>query len=145
MPARRSVSVAALAALTLAATACSNRESPTNKRPHNGASTASLVGGIQQVTITTGTDLRFHPSTITVHPGKVRIRLVNNPPSTGGPPHNLQVTGLPAAYIPDAAAGQTRTVTFTAPAPGRYNFVCTIHATQGQTGVLIVKPGAATS
>jgi plastocyanin len=142
MPARRSVSVVALAALMLVA-ACSNRQSASNKRPHSGASTATVVGGIQQVTITTGNDLRFHPSTITVHPGKVRIVLVNKTPSTGGPPHNLQVTGLPAAFVPLAQAGETKTGTFIAPAPGSYKFVCTIHETQGQTGTLVVKPGAA--
>lgn len=142
MPARRSV-LACIALVALAATSCSNRESSVNKRPHAGAGTASTVDGVQQITITTGPDLRFHPSTITVHPGKVRIVLENNATGSGGPPHNLQVNGLPGAFVPLTAAGRIGVVTFTAPAPGRYKFVCTIHEQQGQNGVLVVQPGAA--
>ena len=127
-----------LVALTLLVS-CSNRESPTNKRPQSGVGTATAVDGVQQVTMTSGVDLRFHPSTLVVHRGKVRIVLVNTSKAGAGPPHNVIVTGLPAADVPLATAGATRSVTFTAPAPGTYNFVCNIHAAQGQTGKLIVK------
>jgi plastocyanin len=127
--------VAALALLV----SCSNRQSPTNKRPHNGTGTASMVAGAQVVTITSGVDLRFHPSTIVVHPGRVRIVLVNTSQAGAGPPHNVVFSGLPAADVPLATAGETQSVTFTAPAPGTYNFVCSIHARQGQSGKLIVK------
>lgn len=118
---------------------CSNRESPTNKRPHAGTGTASVVGDVQQLTITTGVDLRFHPSTIVVHRGTVQLTLENLRNNGGGPPHNLQVSGFPAGNVPLIAAGQSATVTFVAPAPGTYNFVCTIHARQGQTGKLVVE------
>lgn len=140
MPSRRAVILAA-AAVALVATSCSNSESTVNKRPHPGDGTATVVNGIQQITVTTGSDYRFHPSTIVVHPGKVRIVLVNRRDSNSSAPHNLQVQGLPGAFVPLAAAGQTQATTFTAPAPGRYTFVCTIHIAQGQTGQLIVKPG----
>jgi plastocyanin len=133
----RRASLVVLALVLLAG--CSNRESPTNKRPHSGTGTASAVNGVQQLTITTGVDLRFHPSTIVVHRGEVRLTLKNVPTSGGGPPHDLQVTGFPAANVPLIAAGESASVTFMAPAPGTYNFVCSIHTTQGQTGKLIVQ------
>lgn len=118
---------------------CSNREAPINKRTHPGTATASAVDGVQQITVTSGADLRFHPSTLIVHPGKVRIVLVNTGKPGAAPPHNLQVTGLPGAFVPTTMAGRTGSVTFTAPAPGTYRFVCLIHAAQNQTGKLIVR------
>jgi plastocyanin len=69
----------------------------------------------------------------------VRIVLVNTEPPGAGPPHDVVFSGLPGADVPLAAAGQAQTVTFTAPAPGTYNFVCSIHARQGQSGKLIVR------
>ena len=118
--------------------ACTNAEPTINKGPHTGVTTAASSGGVQQVRVTTGVDLRFHPSTIVVHPGKVHIVLVNKTGNGVGPPHDLDVTGIPGAYVPLAQPQQSREVTFTAPSPGRYRFVCTIHAKQGQTGVLVV-------
>jgi plastocyanin len=133
----RRASLAVLALMLLAG--CSNRESPTNKRPHAGTATASAVDGVQEVVMTSGVDLRFHPSTLVVHSGKVRIVLENTAKPGAGPPHNVIFAGLPGADVPLATAGQTESVTFIAPAPGTYNFVCSIHANQGQTGKLIVK------
>jgi plastocyanin len=133
--ARAAVLLCALVALA----ACSNREPAVNKRPHNGTGIASDVGGVQQVVLRAGVDLRFHPSTIVVHRGQVRIVLINTSKPGAGPPHDVQVTNLPAADVALTAAGQTQSVTFTAPAPGTYSFVCSIHAAQGQTGKLVVK------
>ena len=136
---RLPVTAAALVALVVVS-GCSNREAPTNKRGHVGTATASpAADGIQQVTITSGVDLRFHPSTIVVHPGKVRITLDNTAKPGAGPPHNLQMNGLPGVFIGTTVAGASQSVTFTAPAPGTYSFVCTIHAAQNQTGKLIVR------
>jgi plastocyanin len=137
---RRSATVVVALAMLLTTAACSNRNSPTNKRAHTGTATASPASdGIQQVTITSDVDLRFHPSTIIVHPGKVRIVLDNTAKPGAGPPHNLKVSGLPGVFIGTTVAGQRQSVTFTAPAPGSYGFVCTIHAAQNQTGKLIVR------
>lgn len=137
MPVRRLA--VALVALLVAA-GCSNRESPTNKRPQAGTGTASNApDGVQEVTLTSGVDLRFHPATIVVHRGLVRIVLVNTAKPGAGPPHNLHVTGLPAAAIGTTDAGDEQSVTFTAPAKGTYQFVCSIHAAQGQTGKLVVR------
>jgi plastocyanin len=129
--------VALLALATLVA--CTNREAEVNKRPHGGTGVASDVGGVQQVVLRTGVDLRFSPSTIIVHPGRVRIVLVNTAQPGAGPPHDLQASKVPGADVPLTAAGHTQSTTFTAPAPGTYTFVCSIHAAQGQTGKLIVK------
>jgi plastocyanin len=128
----------ALGAALLVLTACSNTSSPVNRRPHDGVATASNVNGIQEITIKAGDNFRFDPSTFYVHPGKVRVTLVH----TGtGAPHDFQVTKFPSDYIPLVSLqGQSASTTFTAPAPGRYQFVCTIHLQQGQTGTMVVLP-----
>ena len=116
---------------------CSNRESSANRQPHTGSATASVVNGVQQITVK-ASNFRFSPSTITIHPGKVTVTLIN----TGqGAPHNFSVVDFPADVVPLASAGQTMQASFTAPSPGRYQFECTIHAKQGQVGTLIVLPG----
>ncbi len=128
---------AVLAAAALLVTSCSNQKASINRRPTTGATTAAAVDGIQDVRVTAGDTYRFNPSTITVHPGKVRITLVH----TGtGAPHDFQVLGFPLDLVPLTSAGQTNSVTFTTPSPGTYTFVCTIHEAQGQTGKLVVLP-----
>lgn len=104
--------------------------------PKPAGATASTVNGIQQIALH-AKDFSFTPSTITVHPGKVRIVLVND---GGGAPHDWQLSDFPADFVPLAANGETREATFTAPSPGRYQFVCTIHTRQGMTGTLVVLP-----
>lgn len=124
---------AAVAAAVLL-TGCQT-ESSINRNPHEGSTTASAEAGVQQVTITTDQTYRFYPSTITVHPGKVKITLKH----TGtGAPHDWSLQGFPADNVPLLDPGQSRSVEFTAPAPGTYTFVCTIHINQGQTGKLVV-------
>jgi plastocyanin len=113
-------------------------ESAINREPHSGSSTASTVAGVQQVTITTDQSYRFDPSTITVHPGQVRIVLRH---VGTGAPHDWQLLGFPDAFVPLVTPGQQKSIEFTAPSPGKYTFVCTIHVAQGQTGTLIVLPG----
>lgn len=125
----------------LALLASCARTPEVNTRPHPGTATASAAGGgLQQVVIRAGVDLRFTPSTIVVHPGRVRIVLVNTANKGAGPPHNLTFGGLPGVdNVPDVQAGYAAAVTFMAPSPGTYSFVCTIHAAQGQTGKMIVR------
>jgi plastocyanin len=125
-------------AATVTVSACSNTEPAVNRRPLTGTATATPVGGVQQVTIKAGDEYRFNPSTIIVHPGKVRIVLVH----TGtGAPHDWQLSGFPADFVPLTPGGQRRSAEFVAPSPGRYQFVCTIHARQGQRGTMIVRAG----
>jgi len=132
----RRAALTAVAALTLL-TGCV-RQPEVNARPHPGTETASIVGGVQLVTVRAGVDLRFNPSTIVVHPGRVRIVLVNTAEPGAGPPHDVTFSGLPSGDVPLTSAGRESAVTFTAPAAGTYHFVCSIHARQGQTGMLIV-------
>ncbi|MBE7187551.1 cupredoxin domain-containing protein [Jatrophihabitans endophyticus] len=149
MPPRRRPRLRAASAVALAATAaislaaCDDGNSPTADRPQSGTGTATpAANGVQRIVVDTGPDLRFHPSTLVVHPGKVQIVLKNmHMGSSGGPPHDLKVYGLPGAYIPNIQEGQSASVTFTANAPGHYRFVCLIHVQQGQTGTLIVRRG----
>lgn len=113
------------------------RESAINREPHSGSTVAAVVDGVQQVTLTVDESFRFKPSTITVHPGKVRIVLKH---VGGGAPHDWSLNGFPTDYVPLVTPGQQKSVEFTAPAPGNYTFVCTIHVAQGQTGTLVVLP-----
>ncbi len=125
-----------LVAALMVLTGC-QRESSINRQPRTGSTTASATAGVQGVVITTDQKYRFSPSTITVHPGKVRITLKH---VGTGAPHDWSLLDFPADYVGLVAAGQTRSVEFLAPAPGTYKFVCTIHVSQGQTGSLIVLP-----
>jgi plastocyanin len=119
-------------------TGCASEPSA-NTRAHPGTATASPgSAGVQTVVVTSGVDLRFHPSTIVVHPGTVRIVLDNTAKPNQGPPHDLTFSGLPV-QIGTVQAGARASVTFVAPTPGTYSFVCTIHAAQNQTGKLIVR------
>ncbi|HEX2903398.1 MAG TPA: cupredoxin domain-containing protein [Jatrophihabitans sp.] len=113
-------------------------QSALNREPHTGSSTAAPdASGIQEITLTTDQSYRFTPSTITVHPGKVRITLKH---VGTGAPHDWSLQGFPDDFVPLVTPGQEKSVEFTAPAPGRYTFVCTIHVAQGQTGTMIVLP-----
>jgi plastocyanin len=135
---RRAPAVLLVAALLLAG--CSNnRESPINRRPQaSGSQTASDVAGVQQITLTVDATDRFSPDVITVHPGMVKVTLVY---SGSGAPHDFLVTGFPGDFVPLVNGNSMGSATFTAPAPGTYQFVCTIHVTQGMTGKLIVTAG----
>jgi plastocyanin len=128
-----------LTALTVSAVpaACSNRQASPNREGHPGSATASVVDGVQQLTVTVDNSFRFDPSTITVHQGTVKITLVHK--GTGAP-HDFSVSGFPADNVPLVRAGATTSATFTTPAPGSYKFVCTIHVAQGMTGTLVVLP-----
>jgi plastocyanin len=131
---------ALLAAATVLVTAGCATEAAVNRRPHSGTGSASAAsGGVQQVTLTTGGDYRFHPSTIVVHPGRVRIVLVNTGGQGAGAPHNWSLNGFPGDAVPLTRSGERSQITFTAPAPGTYTFICTIHVKQGQTGTLVVR------
>jgi plastocyanin len=130
------------AALTIVSVSACGKP-PINTPGNSGSGTASAVNGAQQITLTTGDDYRFHPATFTVHPGKVEVILRN----TGkGAPHEFEVTGFPATFVPLTPAGQTQAATFTAPplVDGKtttYKFECEIHVRQGQVGSMIVTSG----
>lgn len=129
--------LALLVSMVLGLTACTNTQAPVNREGRSGDSTAPVVASGQQVRLEVDNSFRFHPSTITVHPGRVTITLHHRGP---GAPHNWQLLGFPGDYAPTIAPGQTSTVTFVAPSSGTYEFVCTIHQRQGQTGTMVVLP-----
>lgn len=108
-----------------------------NRQPYLGTGTASAVDGIQQITLTVNGTFRFTPSFFSVHPGRVRVILRH---AAVGSPHDWQLSGFPGDYVPVTSDGQTNSVTFVAPAPGKYQFVCTIHQRQGQVGTMTVLP-----
>lgn len=138
MPTSRRL-IAPAAALLIAGVlaGCSNTESSASREPHDqGSGTASTVNGVQQITVK-AKNFRFTPSTITVHPGKVTVLLVNQDQGT---PHDFSIPNFPADFIPLTNGGKTAEATFTAPSPGTYQFVCTIHTRQGMTGKLVVLP-----
>lgn len=132
------MSLIAAGLLVTTVTGCQSK-SAINREPQTGTTTAPEpgTGGVQDITITTDQHYRFDPSTITVHPGKVRITLKH---VGTGAPHNWSLQGFPNDFVPLVSPGQQASTEFTAPAPGRYTFVCTIHVAQGQTGTLIVLP-----
>lgn len=136
MSVARAVRAAAVAAALLLLAACSNRQSALNREPYSGSATASPVNGVQQITLRVGADDRFHPSTFVVHPGKVRVVLKHGP---SGAPHDFELSKFPHDYVTLTSDGQTNSATFTAPKPGSYQFVCTIHKPQGMVGTMIVK------
>ena len=140
MPTPRRALTLTLAVLfggSVAVAGCSNTSASVNRNPHTGATTASVVDGVQKVTVDANDLYRFDPSTITVHPGRVEIELVN---VGKGAPHNWSLPVVSGATSPLAPTGEHSFVTFTAPAPGKYTYVCTIHVKQGQTGTLVVLP-----
>jgi plastocyanin len=132
----RALTAATLGLAVLATAACATQPAVANG-PHTGSTTATAVGGVQQVTLTVADNYRFSPSTITVHSGMVKVTLVHK--GTGAP-HNFSLVGFPTDATPLAEPGQTVSTTFVAPGPGTYTFVCTIHVAQGQVGKLIVLP-----
>jgi plastocyanin len=135
MPVRRIAACVTAAVIALAG--CSNGSSPVNRAPNSGTATATAVGGVQRVTLEVGTDDRFHPSTIVVHRGRVEVVLKHD---DAGAPHDWSLSGFPGDYVPIVNGGQSRAKTFLAPAPGKYPFVCTIHAKLGMSGTLVVEP-----
>lgn len=82
-------------------------------------------------------EFSYSPNSITVKSGDtVKINFSNN----GGYSHNLTIEGLNIA-TQTINPGQTDIIQFTAPAPGTYNFFCSVdlHRDLGLRGTLIVQ------
>jgi aldose sugar dehydrogenase len=103
------------------------------------ASASAAAGDVVEVTVGTddGTELRFDPLEISVPAGAtVRLTFVNE--STV--PHNLTFRDpINAATATIVQPGAEETIEFTAPEPGEYTFVCTLHP--GMEGTLVVEEG----
>jgi len=92
--------------------------------------------GQQSVTIGATDDFRFSPAEVRVHPGTVRITLVDK----GSYPHNISFPALgKTSPSVSGSLGQTSTtLVMTFDKPGRYDFVCTYHSSAGMKGALVV-------
>lgn len=123
----------ALVAAFLAVGACAGGTNTTPSSPPNGASSGEEVN----VGTDTGTELLFDPVQVAVRAG-VDVRLTFENRSTV--PHNLTFEApINAGTSTVVAAGASETLTFTAPDPGQYPFICTLHP--GMDGTLIVEAG----
>ena len=135
--------VTALLAGLLALTGCSNQE-PTlpaaTRTPAAGGAVSTAPDGVQEVTLETGDDYVFTPATFTVAPGQVRLTVRNTADQLT---HNFTFTAGKgpaeiAERIPVLAPGESKTIVFTATAPGDYPFECSFHAALGQVGTMTV-------
>ena len=104
--------------------------SPAPSASASAAASPSATSGGQTVELTIGTktgdELEFDPDSAKVPSGAVVKVTFQNRATTL--PHNLTF-GAPinAATDPVVAPGTSATVEFTAPAPGDYTWMCTIH------------------
>jgi plastocyanin len=91
-------------------------------------------GSVSPVTIVVktggGSERRFIPSVVTVRAGAT-VRVVFRNQSSES--HNLSFTGAlePVRTQTIMDPGQEETLTFVAPAPGSYPFVCSVHLGMG--------------
>lgn len=85
-------------------------------------------------------EYRYEPARVRAAAGQPFTLTVVNEGKTA---HNLVVefgAGEPTVAL-EVLPGRRQALTFTAPAPGSYRFVCTIpgHSSSGMTGVLLVE------
>ncbi|HYH91916.1 MAG TPA: PQQ-dependent sugar dehydrogenase [Candidatus Saccharimonadales bacterium] len=111
----------------------------TSPSPSPAASAPGNGGGGEVASLTIGTDsgaaLLFDPDEATA-PGGGEISITFENRSTV--PHNLTFADpIDAATATVVPAGASETITFAAPEPGAYDFVCTLHP--GMDGVLTVE------
>jgi plastocyanin len=135
---RVGATVAAAGILVAVVAGCSSSKTPSAASQSSTAATASVtsVGGVQRVTIHTTDRLRFMPDTITLHPGKVQITLIND----GSYPHNISVPSLhiTSKSVNGDPGQQSTMVTLDLTKAGTYPFVCTYHSSAGMRGQLVV-------
>lgn len=130
---------AVLAVIAISLSGCGNGASPRAETPQDTAPAVASPGpnGIQLVRVTASDTLRFVPSILEAHPGRIEI-IVHN---VGNTPHDL-VFGPPLSLTtPIIDAGETRALLVTVTRPGSYPFSCSYHASLGMTGRLVVRAG----
>jgi|SRR5947209_5853435 len=105
----------------------------------SSASSPTASSSVQSVTIGGTDDFRFTPADITVHPGTVRITLVDK----GSYPHNISfpTLGKTSASVSGSPGETSTTLQLNLTKPGRYSFVCTYHSSAGMKGTLVVLKG----
>jgi plastocyanin len=140
------VLVAALLTISACGGATTPTASPTAAPPSSSQGPAASEptdnapsGEAFEITIgtDTGAELKFDPAEPSVQAGAdVRVTFENR----ASVPHNLTFQApVNVATSTVVAPGTSETVQFTAPAAGKYPFVCTIHP--GMGGNLIVEAG----
>jgi plastocyanin len=112
---------------------------PTPSAAHSSArGDGGGAGGQTQVVALNATQqMRFQPSKVEVHPGRVTVRVHN----TGSMPHQWQVKGIKGAEIAIVAGGETQSVTFSVPRTGSFRMECSWHAQHGMYGTFVVRGG----
>nr|WP_294847555.1 cupredoxin domain-containing protein [uncultured Sphingomonas sp.] len=115
------------------------------------AATPPAFAGAPQSVVVHLSNFKFTPATITLAQGQsYNLKLIND--SGGG--HSFGAKAFFAAAnvaatdraqiikgAVEVGAGQTRTIQFTAPAPGTYNLKCThmMHGPMGMRGQILVR------
>ncbi|MFQ1003337.1 cupredoxin domain-containing protein [Modestobacter sp. SSW1-42] len=132
-------------ALVLAVlTGCSDSEPTLPEVTRATSADAGVVrtapDGVQEVTLETGDDYAFTPATFTVAPGPVRLTVRNTAKQLT---HNFLFTKGKGPeeiteQIPFLGPGDSKTIAFTATAPGDHPFECSFHLALGQVGTMTV-------
>ena len=132
-------------ALVLAVlTGCSNSQPVLPEVTRATSADAGVVqtapDGVQEITLETGDDYAFTPATFTVAPGPVRLTVRNTATQLT---HNFLFTKGKGPVdvveqIPFLGPGDSKTIEFTAGAPGDYPFECSFHLALGQVGTMTV-------
>jgi plastocyanin len=113
--------------------------SPTTAHGVGRVTTAS--DGAQEITLQTQDDYVFTPDHFTVHPGAVRLTVVNVAKQATHAFDFVPDKG-PAridASIPLLAPGEKKTIGFDVETPGDYPFQCSFHVQLGQVGTMTVR------
>jgi plastocyanin len=134
MPLRLSaLPVAAVVALAGVSTACAST-SATATAPLQRI--AKAQADLPHVTIVGNDRLRFVPSVVRVHVGKVRITLRDS----GAYPHNIVIPALKVTTpsVTGDPGGTVTTVTVDFRHKGRYRFYCQYHQSAGMVGTFVV-------
>ena len=106
--------------------------------PACSGSTSGAPGarGDQHVTVHAMDSFRFSPSTISAHPGTLRMTLVDD----GSYPHNISFPTLhqTSATVSGNPGQAMTTLTLTLTHAGTYSFVCRFHSSAGMKGQIKV-------
>jgi plastocyanin len=102
--------------------------------PVPGVTAKVGADGAQTVTLQMTDLLRFVPSEVAVHPGKITVTLAN----AGGDPHQFEIPSLNVS-TGNIPGHTTKTVTFTIPSGvSSYAFDCAYHTSEHMVGTLTV-------
>ncbi len=132
-----------VAAAVVLLVGCGGEGTAEQAAPSSGPALGTVTtapDGVQEVTLQTQDDYVFTPDTFTVTPGPVRLTVVNVAEQMT---HNFRFTPGDGPEpidpeIPLLTPGETRTIEFTATAPGEYAFECSFHTQLQQYGTMTV-------